>query len=66
MDGLFATFLANLRETEEPFSVLVNATPVGMKADDPLPCPDAYVRREMTVIDAPYGPSETALSRIAP
>jgi len=60
-----ATFLGNLRPGEEPFRMLVNATPVGMKADDPLPCPEEYLHGELTVIDAPYGLVETELCRLA-
>lgn len=57
-----ATFLANLDPDEERFVLIVNATPVGMKPDDPLPCPDPYVREGMTIIDAPYGRTETRLA----
>jgi 3-dehydroquinate dehydratase/shikimate dehydrogenase len=48
-----------------PFSLLVNATPVGMKADDPLPCPGSLLKESVVVIDAPYRAGGTALVRTA-
>ena len=59
------TFLPRLDEDLEPFVVLVNATPIGLKAGDPLPCPESYLREGLVVIDAPYRPGGTRLARVA-
>ncbi len=59
-----ASALASLEETGR-FDVVVNATPLGMKEGDPLPCPPALFGPGVTLIDAPYRPGGTALSRIA-
>ncbi len=60
-----ATFLPRLPADEPPFAVLVNATPLGMRAGDPLPCPEGFLHPELTVIDAPYRPGGTALAAAA-
>jgi 3-dehydroquinate dehydratase/shikimate dehydrogenase len=59
------SFLANLVPSPAPFSVIVNATPIGMKADDGLPCPEEFVSPDVVVIDAPYRPGGTRLSNHA-
>jgi len=58
-------FLANLSESVPRFGLLVNATPVGLKDEDPLPCPEYLLHEEMVVIDAPYRAGGTALARRA-
>ncbi|MBL8113962.1 MAG: type I 3-dehydroquinate dehydratase [Acidobacteria bacterium] len=45
--------------------VLVNATPLGLSASDPLPCDASLVTAGMTVVDAPYLAGGTALTRLA-
>ena len=46
--------------------VIVNATPLGMKEEDPLPIPPEYVRQGNTICDAVYRPGkETPLVRLA-
>jgi shikimate dehydrogenase len=46
-------------------SVLVNATPLGLREGDPLPCEQDLLRRGMLVIDAPYRPGGTELVKAA-
>lgn len=48
--------------TERRFAVLVNATPLGLRADDPLPCPEELLAGASVVVDAPYRPGGTALA----
>jgi 3-dehydroquinate dehydratase/shikimate dehydrogenase len=48
-----------------PLRVLVNATPLGLKEGDPLPCPPELLRPGLLVVDAPYHPGGTALVRAA-
>lgn len=60
-----ATFLPRLTGEEAPFDVLVNATPVGMKAEDGLPCPERLLHHGLVVVDAPYRAGGTALAREA-
>ena len=46
--------------------VLVNATPLGMKEEDPLPIPPEYVQQGKAICDAVYRPGkETPLVRLA-
>jgi 3-dehydroquinate dehydratase / shikimate dehydrogenase len=46
-------------------SILVNATPVGLREGDPLPCDPSLLRPGMLVIDAPYRAGGTELVRAA-
>ncbi len=47
-------------------NVVVNATPLGMKEDDPMPVPPEYVRKGRTFCDVVYRPGgETTLVRLA-
>ena len=48
-----------------PFALLVNATPLGLRAGDPLPCPEGVLRPPLLVVDAPYRPGGTPLARLA-
>ncbi len=45
--------------------VVVNATPVGMHASDPLPLDVSKLTTDMTVVDIIMEPAETALLRVA-
>ncbi|MFI5119733.1 MAG: type I 3-dehydroquinate dehydratase [Thermoanaerobaculia bacterium] len=45
--------------------VLVNATPLGLREGDPLPCDQGLLRAGMLVIDAPYRPGGTELVHAA-
>ncbi|MGZ6971570.1 MAG: shikimate dehydrogenase family protein, partial [Thermoanaerobaculia bacterium] len=46
-------------------SMIVNATPLGLKATDPLPCEQSLLRPGMLVIDAPYRAGGTELVKAA-
>ena len=45
--------------------LVVNATPLGLRADDPLPCPAASLPPGASVLDLVYGVDETAWVRAA-
>jgi 3-dehydroquinate dehydratase type I len=45
--------------------ILINATPLGLKEGDPLPCEQSLLRPGMLVIDAPYRAGGTELVRAA-
>lgn len=45
--------------------VIVNATPLGLREGDPLPCDSSLLRPGVLVIDAPYRPGGTELARAA-
>jgi 3-dehydroquinate dehydratase/shikimate dehydrogenase len=45
--------------------VVVNATPLGLREGDPVPCPTEFLRPGVLVIDAPYRPEGTDLARAA-
>jgi len=45
--------------------LIINATSLGMKADDPLPLPAAGIQSHHMVYDAVYKPAETALIKRA-
>ena len=45
--------------------VLVNATPLGLKEGDPLPCEQSLLRPGMLVLDAPYRAGGTELVKAA-
>jgi len=46
-------------------SLVVNATPLGLRADDPLPCDVGALSPRAAVLDLVYGPRETAWVRAA-
>lgn len=46
-------------------TVLVNATALGLREGDPLPCPPEFLRPGVLVVDAPYRPEGTELARAA-
>ena len=45
--------------------LLVNATPVGMKEEDPLPIDESSLHKGLLVYDLIYNPKETSLLKIA-
>lgn len=45
--------------------LVVNATPLGLRAEDPLPCPVPAIPAGAAVLDLVYGPGETAWVRAA-
>lgn len=45
--------------------VIVNATALGLRSEDPVPCPLEFLRPGVLVIDAPYRPEGTDLARAA-
>ncbi len=45
--------------------VIVNATALGLRSGDPVPCPPDLLRPGVLVIDAPYRPEGTGLVRAA-
>lgn len=58
--------LAELEQDAPDADVIVNATPLGMKEDDPLPLPPEYVKGGRAVCDVVYRPGkETPLVRLA-
>ena len=59
------SFLANLGPSSGPFALLVNATPVGLRAEDALPCPEELLHEDLVVIDAPYRAGGTRLVKAA-
>jgi 3-dehydroquinate dehydratase/shikimate dehydrogenase len=61
-----ALFLSKKSRTAWPEPlVVVNATPLGLREGDPVPCPPEFLRPGVLVIDAPYRPEGTALARAA-
>ncbi len=55
-----------LEERSVHAPVIVNATPLGMRDEDPLPLPAEYLDENTTLVDAVYRPgAETALVREA-
>jgi shikimate 5-dehydrogenase len=47
------------------YAVVVNATPLGLDAEDPLPCPGTLLGPGVLAIDSPYRPGGTAFARLA-
>ncbi len=45
--------------------LIVNATPVGMKADDESPLPASWLNADQVIADMVYRPGDTALVRLA-
>jgi shikimate 5-dehydrogenase len=61
-----AHLVEDLGEALRHAFVFVNATPLGLKQRDPLPCPAELLSPRLTVLDAPYRKGEeTALTREA-
>ncbi len=61
-EALPASELAHAAETAE---CLINATPLGLKKQDPLPLRQEYIRKDHLVCDLVYNPSETPLLKAA-
>ena len=62
MKGLAVHPLDTLPDAE----IVINTTPLGMRIQDPIPVPPAYVREGRTFCDAVYRPgTETPLVRLA-
>lgn len=53
--------LANIRD----FDIVINATPLGMREDDPLPIDPAELKPGISVVDIVLHPTETRLCRAA-
>ena len=62
--GAHYLFQKSSRAFPQP-DVLINATPLGLKEGDPLPCEQSLLRSGMLVIDAPYRAGGTELVRAA-
>ena len=60
-----ARAVANPAAFALPYGVVVNATPLGLDAPDPLPCDASLLCPGVLAIDAPYRPGGTAFSREA-
>lgn len=60
-----ARTVANPAASGRPYGVVVNATPLGLDAADPLPCDAALFSPGVVALDAPYRPGGTAFSREA-
>ncbi len=52
---------ANVRD----FDIVINATPLGMREDDPLPVDPADLKPEISIVDIVLHPTETRLCRAA-
>ena len=66
MEGISVGSLAALEQEAPGADVAVNATPLGMKEDDPLPLPPEFVQESRAVCDVVYRPGkETPLVRLA-
>ncbi len=57
-----ARAVANPAASGLPYGVVVNATPLGLDATDPLPCDAGLLAPGVLAIDAPYRPGGTAFS----
>jgi len=56
------------KKSSEPIplpAIVVNATALGLREGDAVPCPREFLRPGVLVIDAPYRPEGTALARAA-
>jgi 3-dehydroquinate dehydratase/shikimate dehydrogenase len=56
------------KKSSEPIplpTIVVNATALGLREGDPVPCPPEFLRPGVLVIDAPYRPEGTDLVRAA-
>ncbi len=47
------------------YTVVVNATPLGLDAEDPLPCPGTLLGPGVVAVDSPYRPGGTPFARLA-
>jgi shikimate dehydrogenase len=60
-----ATVAARVDEVLDGASLVVNATPLGMRDDDALPVPVASIQSDAAVMDLVYRPGETRLVQAA-
>jgi len=60
-----AVALEASREAVEAADLVINATPLGMRPDDPLPVPQEWLQPGQVVADMVYRPSVTALMEAA-
>jgi len=60
-----ARAVANPEASGLAYAVVVNATPLGLDASDPLPCEPGLLSPGVLAVDAPYRPGGTAFSREA-
>ena len=63
--SLGARAVASAAASGLAYGVVVNATPLGLDASDPLPCDGALLGPGVLAVDAPYRPGGTAFSREA-
>lgn len=56
---------ASLVKAASEAMIIINATPLGLKKGDPLPLPQAAVRKSHLVCDLVYNPPDTALLKAA-
>ncbi len=64
--GMKGFTVHHLDETVPDAEVVINATPLGMREEDPLPVPSGYVREGRTFCDAVYRQgTQTPLVRLA-
>ena len=56
---------ATSRQAIAGADIIIDATPLGMKAGDPAPFDTALLSADQTVFDVVYGHGETALARAA-
>jgi len=55
-----------LEKTVPDAEIVINATPLGMKQDDPMPVPSRYIQKSRVFCDAVYRPGrQTPLVRLA-
>ncbi len=57
--GCGARVVSNPAGSGLPYGVVVNATPLGLDASDPLPCDGALLAPGVLAVDAPYRPGGT-------
>lgn len=60
-----AIYIKDLKEGIEKVNVIINATPLGMKKEDPLPISPELLSQRLFVYDIVYNPPETSLLREA-
>jgi shikimate dehydrogenase len=60
-----ARAVANPAASGLPYGVVMNATPLGLDENDPLPCDGALLGPGVLALDAPYRPGGTPFSREA-
>ncbi|MDQ3862583.1 MAG: shikimate dehydrogenase [Actinomycetota bacterium] len=66
MKGLAVHHLEELEEAVPDAEIVINATPLGMKEEDPLPIPERYVHKSRAFCDVVYRPgTQTPLVRLA-